>query len=89
MLCKYHLTDGWYARRMNQPGGQGSDQLRFFTLRLKVDTDHDRGMVFYSMASDLIPEQPLLGVSISRTNVFSWFVLLCYCKNSELCAHGF
>uniref|UniRef100_A0A8C0BA16 DLEC1 cilia and flagella associated protein n=1 Tax=Buteo japonicus TaxID=224669 RepID=A0A8C0BA16_9AVES len=29
---------------------------------LKVDTDHDRGMVFYSMASDLVPEQPLLGV---------------------------
>uniref|UniRef100_A0A663EY65 DLEC1 cilia and flagella associated protein n=1 Tax=Aquila chrysaetos chrysaetos TaxID=223781 RepID=A0A663EY65_AQUCH len=54
--------DDKYARRMNQPGGQGSDQLRFFTLRLKVDTDHDRGMVFYSMASDLVPEQPLLGV---------------------------
>ncbi|XP_010127726.1 PREDICTED: deleted in lung and esophageal cancer protein 1, partial [Chlamydotis macqueenii] len=29
---------------------------------LKVDTDHDGGMVFYSMASDLIPDQPRLGV---------------------------
>ncbi|NXT93698.1 DLEC1 protein, partial [Anhinga rufa] len=29
---------------------------------LKVDMDHDRGMVFYSMASDLVPDQPLLGV---------------------------
>ncbi|XP_031463677.1 deleted in lung and esophageal cancer protein 1 isoform X2 [Phasianus colchicus] len=29
---------------------------------LKVDMDHDGGMVFYSMASDLIPDQPLLGV---------------------------
>ncbi|KFW92213.1 Deleted in lung and esophageal cancer protein 1, partial [Phalacrocorax carbo] len=29
---------------------------------LKVDMDHDRGMVFYSVASDLIPDQPLLGV---------------------------
>uniref|UniRef100_A0A8C2TIS8 DLEC1 cilia and flagella associated protein n=1 Tax=Coturnix japonica TaxID=93934 RepID=A0A8C2TIS8_COTJA len=29
---------------------------------LRVDTDHDRGMVFYSMASDLLPDQPLLGV---------------------------
>ncbi|XP_068790252.1 deleted in lung and esophageal cancer protein 1 isoform X2 [Struthio camelus] len=29
---------------------------------LKVDVDHDEGMVFYSMASDLIPAQPLLGV---------------------------
>uniref|UniRef100_A0A8B9N4Y7 DLEC1 cilia and flagella associated protein n=1 Tax=Accipiter nisus TaxID=211598 RepID=A0A8B9N4Y7_9AVES len=46
----------------DEPEGQGSDQLQFFTLRLKVDMDHDRGMVFYSMASHLIPEQPLLGV---------------------------
>uniref|UniRef100_A0A8V1A8F0 DLEC1 cilia and flagella associated protein n=1 Tax=Gallus gallus TaxID=9031 RepID=A0A8V1A8F0_CHICK len=29
---------------------------------LKVDTDHDGGMVFYSVASDLLPDQPLLGV---------------------------
>ncbi|NWI63783.1 DLEC1 protein, partial [Todus mexicanus] len=29
---------------------------------LKVDTDHDRGMVFYSVASDLVLDQPLLGV---------------------------
>ncbi|XP_021244314.1 deleted in lung and esophageal cancer protein 1 isoform X2 [Numida meleagris] len=29
---------------------------------LKVDTDHDGGVVFYSMASNLIPDQPLLGV---------------------------
>ncbi|KAM6104665.1 deleted in lung and esophageal cancer protein 1 [Theristicus caerulescens] len=29
---------------------------------LKVDMDHDRGMVFYSVASDLLPDQPLLGV---------------------------
>ncbi|XP_072184617.1 deleted in lung and esophageal cancer protein 1 [Excalfactoria chinensis] len=29
---------------------------------LKVDTDHDGGMVFYSTASDLLPDQPLLGV---------------------------
>ncbi|NWI32181.1 DLEC1 protein, partial [Sula dactylatra] len=29
---------------------------------LKVDMDHDRGMVFHSMASDLVPDQPLLGV---------------------------
>lgn len=74
---------------MNQPGGKGSDQLGFFTLRLKVDMDHDGGMVFYSMASDLIPAQPLLGVSISCTNVFSCFVMLCYCKNAELCVCGF
>lgn len=51
--------------------------------------DHDGEMVFYSMASDLIPDQPLLGVSISHIDVFSWFVLLCNCKNSELYAHGF
>lgn len=64
------------THRANQPGGKGSDQLPFFTLRLKVDTDHDGGMVFYSMASDLLPDQPLLGVSTSCTDVFSWFVLL-------------
>ncbi|XP_068002023.1 deleted in lung and esophageal cancer protein 1 [Melanerpes formicivorus] len=29
---------------------------------LKVDVDHDRGMVFYSAASDLIPDQPQPGV---------------------------
>ncbi|XP_074013742.1 deleted in lung and esophageal cancer protein 1 [Numenius arquata] len=29
---------------------------------LKVDMDHDGGMVFYSTASDLIPDQPLLRV---------------------------
>ncbi|KFV40731.1 Deleted in lung and esophageal cancer protein 1, partial [Gavia stellata] len=29
---------------------------------LKVDMDRDRGMVFYSMASDLVPDQSLLGV---------------------------
>ncbi|NXW97938.1 DLEC1 protein, partial [Larus smithsonianus] len=38
--------------------------LQAFVRRalLKVDMDHDGGMVFYSMASDLIPAQPLLGV---------------------------
>ncbi|NXW46967.1 DLEC1 protein, partial [Nyctiprogne leucopyga] len=30
--------------------------------QLRVDMDDDRGMVFYSMASDLIPDQPQLGV---------------------------
>ncbi|XP_071889969.1 deleted in lung and esophageal cancer protein 1 isoform X2 [Anas platyrhynchos] len=29
---------------------------------LKVDMDHDGEMMFYSVASDLIPDQPLLGV---------------------------
>ncbi|KFQ33520.1 Deleted in lung and esophageal cancer protein 1, partial [Merops nubicus] len=29
---------------------------------LQVATDHDRGMVFYSTASDLLADQPLLGV---------------------------
>ncbi|NXS10716.1 DLEC1 protein, partial [Neodrepanis coruscans] len=29
---------------------------------LKVETDHDRGMVFYSVASALLPAKPLLGV---------------------------
>ncbi|XP_074725552.1 deleted in lung and esophageal cancer protein 1 [Strix uralensis] len=29
---------------------------------LKIDMDHDRGVVFHSMASDLIPDEPLLGV---------------------------
>ncbi|NXV87655.1 DLEC1 protein, partial [Calonectris borealis] len=38
--------------------------LQAFVRRalLKVDMDHDRGMVFYSTASDLVPDQPLLGV---------------------------
>ncbi|XP_040446900.1 deleted in lung and esophageal cancer protein 1 [Falco naumanni] len=29
---------------------------------VKLDMDHDRGMVFYSTASDLVPDHPLLGV---------------------------
>ncbi|XP_009941410.2 deleted in lung and esophageal cancer protein 1 [Opisthocomus hoazin] len=29
---------------------------------LKVDMEHDRGLVFYSLASDLVPDQPLSGV---------------------------
>ncbi|KAM9573313.1 deleted in lung and esophageal cancer protein 1 isoform 2-T2 [Guaruba guarouba] len=29
---------------------------------LKVDVDLDRGMVFYAMASDLLPDHPVLGV---------------------------
>ncbi|NXS27929.1 DLEC1 protein, partial [Pomatostomus ruficeps] len=29
---------------------------------LEVETDHDRGMVFYSVASDLLPARPLHGV---------------------------
>ncbi|KAM8810458.1 deleted in lung and esophageal cancer protein 1 [Eudromia elegans] len=38
--------------------------LQAFTghAALKVDIDHEEGMVFYSKASDLIPAQPLLGV---------------------------
>nr|XP_013810630.1 PREDICTED: deleted in lung and esophageal cancer protein 1 [Apteryx mantelli mantelli] len=48
--------------------GHGAPPLRIdlqaFIRRavLKVDVDHDEGMVFYSVASDLIPPQPLLGV---------------------------
>jgi len=89
MLCEYRHAERWSARGVSQPGGQGSDHLSFFTRRLKVDMEHDRGLVFYSLASDLVPDQPLSGVSISRTDVFSWFVLLCCCKNSELYVHGF
>ncbi|KAM6281413.1 deleted in lung and esophageal cancer protein 1 [Porphyrio hochstetteri] len=39
-------------------------ELEAFTSHalLQVVTDHDRGMVFYSTASELIPDQPLLGV---------------------------
>ncbi|XP_009952310.1 PREDICTED: deleted in lung and esophageal cancer protein 1, partial [Leptosomus discolor] len=38
--------------------------LQAFVRRalLKVELDHDRGLVFYSRASDLVPDQPPLGV---------------------------
>lgn len=69
--------------------GQGCDQPWFFTLRLEVETDQDRGMVFYAVASDLLPARPFNGVSISHTDGCGCFVLLCCRENSELCAHGF
>lgn len=53
--------------------GQGCDQPCFFTLRLEVEMDHDRGMVFHSVASDLLPARPFSGVSISHWCVW----LLC------------
>lgn len=56
--------------------------------RLRVDMDRNGEVVFHSMASDLVPDQSLLGVSISHHDIFSWFVLLCCYENSELYARG-
>ncbi|KAI1242552.1 Deleted in lung and esophageal cancer protein 1, partial [Lamprotornis superbus] len=42
---------------------------------LELEMDHDRGMVFYAVASDLLPARPFYGVSISHTDVFGCFVL--------------
>ncbi|XP_062426838.1 deleted in lung and esophageal cancer protein 1 [Rhea pennata] len=44
---------------------------------LKVDMDHDEGMVFYSMASDLIPAQPLLGVLTDSVTTQSLKLINC------------
>lgn len=66
--------------------GQGCDQPWLFALRLEVDMDHDRGMVFYPVASDLLPAKPFYGVSISHTDGFG-ALYCCAAGRIQSCVH--
>ncbi|KFZ54837.1 Deleted in lung and esophageal cancer protein 1, partial [Podiceps cristatus] len=61
-LAKTVPNKVWRRHGYEAPPLQVALQACVRQARLKVDVDHDRGMVFYSVASDLILDQPGLGV---------------------------
>ncbi|NXU87910.1 DLEC1 protein, partial [Xiphorhynchus elegans] len=69
---KVHRTQGYEAPKLRV-------NLEGFLRHplLKVEIDHDRGMVFHSMASDLLPAKPLLGVLTESVTTQSLKLINC------------
>nr|XP_031359643.1 deleted in lung and esophageal cancer protein 1 [Lonchura striata domestica] len=69
--------------KVRRSHGYGAPPLRVHmeaVLRhplLEVEMDHDRGMVFYSVASDLLPARPFSGVLTDAVNTQSLKLMNC------------